>query len=218
MCIRDSHNIVVGTYQNQTPELTSKLRKIVAYPYWNVPYSISSNEILPAVKYNSGYLDKHNYKIYRKGELVDPSTVNWKEIHQSSFPFKVVQDPGRSNSLGIIKFDFANAHSVYFHDTPSKALFGADVRAYSHGCMRTQHPVDLARAIIERDEKRKKYIDIALDSLDSIMDRGSNREIKLKQQIPIYIEYVTVVRKGDEMITHIDIYGRDEEYLEILRE
>lgn len=217
--LKSEHNIVVGKYENQTPELTSSLRKIVAYPYWNVPYSISSKEILPAVKRNVGYLAKHNYKVYRKGELVDPYTVDWKSIRQNAFPFKIVQDPGPRNSLGIIKFDFPNAHSVYFHDTPSKSLFGADVRAYSHGCMRTQNPLDLATKILERDQVGNKLNEVLIpDSLDSIMARGKNFEIKLLERIPVYIEYQTVTRNGTEMITYVDIYGRDEEYLKIMRE
>lgn len=215
--LKSEHHIVAGKYENQTPELTSKLNKIVAYPYWNVPYSISSKEILPAVKQNSGYLQKHNYKIYKKGELVDPATVNWSKIRENNFPYKVVQDPGKSNSLGIIKFDFPNAHSVYFHDTPSKSLFSADVRAYSHGCMRTQNPVDLARKIIERDQLPMKENELIVDSLDSIMAREKNYTIRLLDPIPIFVEYQTVTRKANDMVIHIDIYGRDEEYLKIMR-
>ena len=214
--LRSEHNIVTGTYDNQTPELTSKLRKIVVYPYWNVPYSISSKEILPAVKYNPNYLAKHNYRIYKNGVEVDPSTVNWKPIKQNAFPFKVVQDPGPSNSLGILKFDFYNEHSVYFHDTPAKGLFGADVRSYSHGCMRTQYPLDLAKKILEYDYIPYKRNEMLPDSLDSILAREENYEIKLINRIPIYIEYRTVVSKNQHMIVHHDVYGRDEEYLKIL--
>lgn len=217
--LKSDHNVVVGRDENQTPELTSKLSRIVAYPYWNVPYSISSKEILPSAKMNPNYFERHHYKIYRKGEEVDPLTVDWKSIGETSFPFKVVQDPGRSNSLGIIKFLFPNSHSVYFHDTPSKSLFGADVRAYSHGCMRTQNPIDLATRILERDVRGRKVNDVVIpDSLDSIMSRGENYNIRLLDPIPIYVEYVTVVRAGEQMVTHIDIYGRDEEYLEIMNE
>jgi murein L,D-transpeptidase YcbB/YkuD len=195
------------------------LNKIIAYPYWNVPYSISSEEILPAVKANPNYLARHRYTLYKNGDTIDPSTVDWKSIRQTSFPFKVVQDVGRSNSLGIIKFNFPNSHSVYFHDTPSKSLFGADVRAYSHGCMRTQNPVDLATRILERDVVGRKTNDVIIpDSLDSIMSRGKNYTIKLLDPIPVYIEYVSVARIGEQMITHIDIYGRDEEYLKIMME
>lgn len=217
--LKSDHNVVVGSDENKTPELTSKLNKIIAFPYWTVPYSISSKEILPAAKMNPGYFERNHYKIYKKGELVDPLTVNWKKIQETSFPFKVVQDPGRSNSLGIIKFNFSNSYNVYFHDTPSKSLFSADVRAYSHGCMRTQNPVDLATRILERDIVGEKVNDVVIpDSLDSIMSRGENYTISLLDPIPIYIEYVTVARVGDRMITYLDIYGRDEEYLKIMKE
>ena len=218
--LKSDHNIVVGKYQNQTPELESKLRKIVVYPYWNVPYSISSKEILPALKYNNEYLAKHNYKIFKSGEEVDPLTVDWKSIRQNAFPYKVVQDPGRANSLGVIKFDFYNEHSVYFHDTPSKGLFGADVRAYSHGCMRTQYPVDLAKAILSRDSIPYRGNKMKSDSIDSILGRKTDFDyrIPLVDPIPIYIDYVSVARKDLRMVVHLDIYGRDEEYLKILRQ
>lgn len=214
--LKSEHNIVTGKYENQTPELTSTLRKIVVYPYWNVPYSISSKEILPSVKRNVAYLDKHHYKIYKKGEEIDPRTVNWSKIKENSFPFKVVQEPGNHNSLGILKFDFNNTHSVYFHDTPSKGLFGADVRAYSHGCMRTQYPDQLAKVILERDEYRDKFNEMIPDSLDTLLARGNNFEIRLLDPIPIFVEYRTVTAVKDQMKIHIDIYGRDEEYIKIL--
>ncbi|MEJ6617030.1 MAG: L,D-transpeptidase family protein [Crocinitomicaceae bacterium] len=214
--LKSEHNIVVGKYENQTPELSSRLRKIVVYPYWNVPYSISSKEILPSVKRNVGYLAKHHYKIYKDTEEVDPTTVNWSEIRENSFPYKVVQDPGTHNSLGILKFDFNNSHSVYFHDTPSKGLFGVDVRAYSHGCMRTQNPTDLAKAILLRDEYNNKFNKMIPDSLDTLLGRGLNYEIRLLDPIPIFVEYRTVTRAQNEMRMHIDVYGRDEEFIEIL--
>ncbi|MDX2361298.1 MAG: L,D-transpeptidase family protein [Crocinitomicaceae bacterium] len=218
--LRSDHNIVVGKIENQTPELTSNLRKIVVYPYWNVPYSISSREILPAVKYKVSYLEKHNYKIFKKdGEEVDPLTVDWKNIRQNSFPYKVRQEPGPTNSLGVIKFDFWNSHSVYFHDTPAKSLFGVDVRAYSHGCMRTQNPIDLARTILHYDSISPwKVNEMRPDSLDTLLARAENYEIKLIEQIPIFIEYQTVVRNGMQMSMHIDVYARDEEYLKLLRQ
>lgn len=214
--LRSQHRIVIGKPENQTPELESKLSKIIVYPYWNVPYSISSKEILPVLKYNVGYLAKNNYKLYRNGELVDPYTVNWKKISQNSFPYKVVQDPGPKNSLGIIKFDFSNSHSVYFHDTPSKSLFSTDVRAYSHGCMRTQSPVELAKKILEYDSIPRRRNDIIPDSLDSLLARGNNYEIRLLDRIPIYIIYQTVTADENGMIIHPDVYDRDKKYLKTL--
>ena len=219
--LKSVNNIVVGKYENQTPELTSKLKKIVVYPYWNVPYSISSKEILPAVKYNTNYLEKHNYKVLKGEEEIDPYTVNWKSIRQNSFPYKIRQEPGPKNSLGVIKFDFYNKHSVYFHDTPAKSLFSVDVRAYSHGCMRTQHPVDLAKMILKYDSTSPRRVNtMRPDSLDSLLGvEFENYEVRLIDAIPIFIEYQTVTRKGkDKMTVYLDIYGRDEEYLELLRQ
>lgn len=223
--LRATHNIVVGKPPNTTPELTSKLRKIVVYPYWNVPYSISTKEILPAVRRSVKYLAKHNYKVYRGDRLIDPYSVNWRKYSIRSFPFKIIQDPGPKNSLGIIKFDFHNEHSVYFHDTPAKSLFSLPVRAFSHGCMRTQDPVELGKLILLKDSiSPRKFNPMRPDSLDSLLfnmpdtitfeDR--HMEIKLIDPIPIFVEYETVVREGEKMIMHIDIYGRDEEYLEIM--
>lgn len=225
--LRSEHNIVVGKPPNTTPQLTSKLRKIVLYPYWNVPYSISTKEILPAVKRNIGYLAKNRYKVYRGSRLIDPYTVNWKKYGIRSFPFKIIQDPGPTNALGIIKFDFHNEHSVYFHDTPAKALFSLPVRAFSHGCMRTQNPVELGKMILLNDSiNPRKFNPVRPDSLDSLLFKlpdtipfeEKHLEIKLIDPVPIFIEYETGSREGEKMKLHIDIYGRDEEYLKLLEE
>lgn len=216
--LKSDHNIVVGKYKSQTPELTSKLRKIVAYPYWNLPYSISSKEVLPHLRRDSSYMDKHNYKLFKKGMEINPDSIDWSRIRQNSFPFKIRQDPGPMNSLGIIKFVFYNKHSVYFHDTPSKSLFNTNIRAYSHGCMRTQNPVDLAKVILENDVRKSKFNSTIPDSLDAILTRNTNHEIKLLSPIAIFIEYQSVTRKNESMVLHLDIYGRDEEYLAIMRE
>lgn len=224
--LRSDHNIVVGKFENQTPELTSSLRRIIVYPNWNVPYSISTKEILPAVKRNVDYLAKHDYKVYRGNKEVDPYTVNWKQYGVSSFPFRIVQQPGPKNSLGIIKFDFHNEHSVYFHDTPAKSLFSLPVRAFSHGCMRTHRPVELGETILHFDSlsprKYNKFRPDSLDSIyalpDSLMFENFNREVKLLDPVPIYIEYESVSREGERMVLHIDIYGRDEEFLRIFNQ
>ena len=84
--------------------------------------------------------------------------------------------------------------------------------------MRTQNPIDLAKIILERDERRSKFNEMTPDSLDTLLGRAENIEIKLLERIPIFIEYLTVTRTGDRMSMYLDIYGRDEEYLKIMRE
>jgi hypothetical protein len=216
--LKREHNVVVGKTENQTPELTSKVYAIVVYPFWTVPQSICNKEILPAARGGAGYFARNNYKIYRGDKEVDPYSVNWKRIPENSFPYKVVQQPGTRNSLGIIKFEFHNSHSVYVHDTPSKSLFGTDVRSYSHGCMRCKDPVDLGKTVLDYDSIRKKRNDITSDSLDSLLSVAKNYTIRLKDPVPIFVEYQTVFADREVLIFYLDIYKRDEEYLKIMRD
>src|SRR5690606_26657582 len=114
-------------------------------PYWNVPYSISKNEIMPAMKRNSNYLTRNKMEItgYSNGVPI------------------VRQKPGPHNSLGLVKFIFPNSYNIYFHDTPSKSLFERDQRAFSHGCIRLHQPFELAKYLLKdqpewTDEKIKE--------------------------------------------------------------
>jgi len=216
--LKSIHHIVIGKETNTTPQLKSRIYEVVVYPYWNVPYSIMSKEILPAAKNNVNYFARNNYKIYRKDVEIDPHSVNWKKIKENSFPYKVIQQPGPKNSLGIIKFEFHNKYSVYVHDSPQKSLFKTDVRSYSHGCMRCERPVDLGKLLLDYDSVGRKGNALIGDSLDSLLTIGENFPIRLLKPVPIFVEYQTVSADKDRMIFHIDIYKRDEEYLKIMKE
>lgn len=210
--LKSENNVIVGKFENQTPEFYAKLRTIVAYPYWNVPYSITSKEILPDAKRSASYFARNKMRIYRKGEEIDPYSVNWKAIREKTFPYSVKQDPGPHNSLGIIKFEFNNPYGVYVHDTPTKSLFKTTVRSYSHGCVRCENPVDLAKLVLLRDENI-----MTPDSLDTILARQTNFPIQLKKTIPIYFDYISVIPNGkDKVIFLKDIYLRDDEYLKVM--
>jgi hypothetical protein len=212
------HNIIVGKTENQTPELVSKVNDIMVYPFWKVPYSIASKEVLPAAKRNSAYFSKNHFKVYRGDHEVNPYKINWKKIKQNSFPYTVIQQPGPENSLGVLKFEFHNNYSVYVHDTPSKSLFRADVRSFSHGCMRCENPIELGKTILDYDSIKMKRNVLTADSLDSLLAIGENYRIKLRDPIPIYVEYNTVYADRDVLIFYLDIYKRDEEYLKIMNE
>ncbi len=210
--LKSENKVIVGKVTNQTPEFSARVRTIVAYPFWNVPYSITSKEILPDAKRNPNYFARNKMRIYRKGEEIDPLTVNWKGIREKTFPYAVKQDPGPHNSLGIIKFEFNNPYGVYVHDTPSKGLFKTTVRSYSHGCVRCENPVDLAKLVLLRDENT-----MIPDSLDSILARQVNYPIQLKKPFPIYFDYISVIpgKKG-QLIFLKDIYLKDDEYLKVM--
>lgn len=213
--LRAAHRIIVGKTVTPTPELESVLRNIVVYPYWTVPYSICKNEILPAARRNSGYFARNNYKLYSGSNEINPNSVNWKKI--GGFPYKVVQNPGPGNSLGVIKFEFNNTFSVYVHDTPNKGLFNTDVRSYSHGCMRCDKPIDLAKTILDFDTMpRQKRNPVTRDTLDTLLSRRKNHVVPLKYSFPIMVEYITVCASPN-LIFYPDIYKRDESYLRFMR-
>lgn len=209
--LKSVNRIIVGKYDTQTPEFDAELRTIISYPYWRVPFSIASKEILPDARRDSLYFAKNNMKLYKKGNEINPMAVNWKNISAKSFPYTVVQQPGHDNSLGIIKFDFQNKYGVYFHDTPQKRLFNTVLRSYSHGCMRCENPVELAKMILVKDKNR-----MVPDSLDSLLARGIHRTIHLKKRIPIYVEYHSVVVTPQRLVFLRDIYLRDRKLAKVM--
>jgi murein L,D-transpeptidase YcbB/YkuD len=216
--LKSTHRMVVGNVENQTPELISKINKIIVYPYWNVPNSIARKEILPILKRSPNYLARNNMKIYRKTTRINPYRVNWRRIRKNTFPYTIRQDPGPTNSLGILKFEFFNNYNVYVHDTPSKHLFDSDIRAFSHGCMRCEFPIVLGKLILDYDSISGRRNPITSDSLDSMLLKVENRPFPLKDPIPIFIEYTSVCANRDGILFYLDIYKREEDFLKIMKE
>lgn len=214
--LRSFNNIIIGKPETPSPELTATIHQIVVYPYWTVPQSIANKEILPKVKNNVNYLARNDYKIFRKDVEVDPKTVNWSK-YKDHFPFKIRQEFGGKNSLGIIKFEFHNKYGVYVHDTPQRGLFGNDIRSYSHGCMRAQYPVELAKMILDKDSTKRGRNEITPLLLDSLFVVGENHRINLIDPVPIFVEYKSVTMTEKVLVFHPDIYNRDEKYLKLLK-
>ncbi len=213
--VKSVHRIIIGKEKNKTPILKAKVHQIMLYPYWNVPYSICSKEILPELKRNPNYLDKNNMVLKRGEKVLDPYKINWSKYKEDYFPFQIVQNPGEKNSLGILKFEFHNKYSVYVHDTPNKNLFNLSTRILSHGCMRCENPFDLANQILWRDSTRKTGNSFTVDSLLKYREIVENRSIKLLNPIPIFIEYESVYCLNQKFILGIDFYQRDQEFINL---
>ena len=195
--------VVVGTVKNQTPVFSDNIRHIVVNPYWNVPSSILRGEIAPAVLRNPGYIERNNYDLLYNGTAVSPWQVDWSQVSASNFPFRVRQRPGPGNALGQIKFLFPNKHDVYLHDTPSKSLFARDFRAFSHGCVRVQNPMEFADALMANEAN------ISRASLEAMFG-SSERWVNPDKQIPVHIAYFTVRVDADGTLRNYgDVYGHN---------
>ena len=191
--------VVVGKRTNQTPIFSDEMEHVVVNPYWNVPYSIASKEMLPRIQANPGaYFSRRGYEVVHRGRVVSPYSVVWSASNLRNI--RIRQRPGARNALGRIKFMFPNKHAIYLHDTPSKSLFKRDVRAYSHGCVRVHNPLEFADVVLAGSSWNSKRI--------KKMFGGRERRIDLPDHIPVHITYfTTMVNDSGSVINYRDIYG-----------
>lgn len=204
--------VMAGAIESQTPLFQAVLTQIVFNPTWTVPFSIASEEMLPRIKEDPGYLEREGFQLFDgDGNEVDSSTVNWSTIGDGSFPFTLVQQPGTANQLGQVKFVLPNEDSVYMHDTPAKYLFNRASRALSHGCLRVDAPIKLAELILGREGWMREQIDAQIESEET-------STVSLSVPLPVVIRYWTAeVDDQGEMYFYDDIYGRDAAVLASLK-
>ncbi len=177
-------NVVVGKDLHQTVIFNGDIKYIVFSPYWNVPNSILKKEILPGIKKDPDYLQKHNME------------WNGKTVRQK---------PGPSNSLGLVKFLFPNSHNIYLHDSPAKNLFGESSRAFSHGCIRLAEPEKMAVYLLKDDPKWNA------EKIHKAMHSSKEQYVTLKDPVPVYIAYLTAwVDNNGKLNFRKDIYNRDQ--------
>jgi murein L,D-transpeptidase YcbB/YkuD len=203
-----SASVVVGKPLNKTPIFRDKMRYIEFNPTWMQPTSIIKNETVPKLKKDSTYLEKEHLELLDlKGNLVPTSTLDMKNLSADHFPYLVRQQPGPWNALGAIKFMFPNKYDIYLHDTPSKSLFARGSRAYSHGCIRVDKPVDLAVKLLEGTEYDRKKIN------EVIATRVPTR-VNLPEKLDILLLYWTCgIDKNKKLFFVPDIYERDQAVL-----
>jgi murein L,D-transpeptidase YcbB/YkuD len=172
------HRTVVGARRTPTPQLSATVTAVTLNPWWNVPQSIIAE--------NGGHFGA-GYEVRREGGY----TI-------------VRQPPGPRNALGRVKIEMPNEHAIYLHDTPSQALFGRAVRAFSHGCIRTQNVRDFAALLLAPTGQWDRA------AIDRAIGTGRNQQASLAQPIPVYIAYFTAAATSDgDIVTYSDIYGRD---------
>lgn len=206
--------VVVGNaLKTQTPVLMAEMHFIDFMPYWNVPYSIIKNEILPKLIQNNNYLDKENMEmvsVFRDGEK--PTALNAETMNLlKEGKLRVRQRPGRKNALGNVKFIFPNKDDVYLHDTPANALFSKSRRDFSHGCVRVADPQKLAEfALKNQDNWNAETIQLA-------MNTPKTQRVILKKPIPVLFFYTTAFfDQYNNLEFYPDIYGHDAVLLEAL--
>jgi murein L,D-transpeptidase YcbB/YkuD len=196
---------VVGANRSDrpTPEFSDVMEFMVVNPSWYVPRSIVVGEYLPALKNNANAVS-HIEITDSRGRRVNRGAVNFAQYSSRTFPYNMRQPPSKGNALGLVKFMFPNVHNIYLHDTPAKNLFGREVRAYSHGCVRLADPFDFAYALLAKQESNPQSY------FQSVLATGSETRVDIKNPVPVHIIYRTAftTAKGHTQYRR-DIYGRD---------
>lgn len=137
-----------------------------------------------------GWYAANNYEVMHPGR-------NWEYVRMT---------PGEHNSLGLVKIIFPNYHDVYLHDTPAKALFTRDVRAFSFGCIRIQNPLEFSEHMLRADGIWDEF------NVPEALRTGEYLPIFFRRKIPVYLEYYTI-RVDEQNRPHFlaDAYGYDED-------
>jgi len=174
------HKAVAGAIKTPTPQLSAIATGVILNPWWEVPTSISKE-----VAGKNGFV-----------AVKDPVTKavqRWR------------QPPGPSNALGQMKFVMPNPYAIYLHDTNAKSRFNNQVRAFSHGCIRTDQIGTLARLLLAEDNGPWDAAKVA-DTLAS----KKTQQASFVKPLPVYIVYFTAAATLDgTIVNYDDVYQRD---------
>ena len=185
--------VIVGAdYKDKnTPVFSDSMETVVFRPYWNVTPDIQEKELEPKIAKDPKFMERNDYEYWKDGGVT-----------------RIRQKPGPKNSLGLVKFLFPNSFNIYLHDTPDGELFAKDVRAFSHGCIRLEKPVELAQWALGW----------TADSVERAMNsEPNNKSVRLPAKIPVFIVYFTAFNGEDGLRFGNDLYSRDKELVEAVR-
>src|SRR5215213_9487387 len=178
---------IAGSVRTPTPQLSALATGVILNPWWEVPKSIEGE-----VRGKGGFVPV-------KGK--DGKVQRWR------------QPPGPSNALGQMKFVMPNSKAIYLHDTNARSRFNSQVRALSHGCIRTQHIHDLAAELGADDGGQWSR-----DKIDEVLASRKTVEAKFVQPVPVYIVYFSAAALLDgKIVDYKDLYGRDAKALAALQ-
>jgi murein L,D-transpeptidase YcbB/YkuD len=198
--VQDRMKVIVGKPETATPMMAALIRYASVNPYWNVPPELVQNLIAPKVIAGGmTYLKDRGYDVLSdwtdEASIVDPETVDWPSVAAGKTEIRVRQQPGGGNSMGDIKFMMPNDYGIYLHDTPNKALFSAEDRWVSNGCVRVEDAKRLATWLFGKMPKGS--------------DPKTEEKVDLAKPVPVYITYMTAAAGGDGVLFRKDPYKRD---------
>lgn len=196
----DSMKVVVGKLDYRTPMVASVIWYATFNPYWHVPDHLIRQTIAKRVQeQGESYLKKNGYQVVAdfgpNAQEIPASQVDWKAVAAGTVRIKMRQLPGPTNSMGKMKFNFANPEGIYLHDTPTKNYFALSNRTLSNGCIRLEDAKRLGRWLLGRDPVAPTA--------------EPEQHVQLPQGIPVFVTYLTAQPHIGEQALVRDVYGWD---------
>jgi len=176
-----SHRVIVGRHQTATPQFSTEVKAVIFNPSWHVPQSIIAESVGRLVRSSP--------------EVARARGYTWR--FDDAGRLQVTQQPGPNNALGQMKLEMTNPFSIYIHDTPNKDLFDRTERTFSHGCVRTQNPIDLAETLLADAGWSRAMID------EAVAARRTKR-VPLASPLSIHIVYLTAVAGAGGSVAYLD--------------
>jgi murein L,D-transpeptidase YcbB/YkuD len=199
--------VVVGkALGHSTPVFSDTMEYVVFRPYWEVPPSITRAELIPHMIRDPDYLANKDFELIDSHQnVVTAGAVSTEVINDlRAGRLSIRQKPGPKNSLGLVKFVFPNSYNVYMHDTPASEFFAKSRRDFSHGCIRLEHPAELAAWVLRNNPGWN------MERIRVAMSGDTPQQVKLAHPIPVFIVYGTAIVTEDGLVHfYDDIYGHD---------
>ena len=192
--------VVVGKPEHATPQLTTRMTRMVFNPTWRVPANIAVRELLPK---GAASLTASGYRLVNHSGRAVPFTArNIAATRRGKVTLQQKGGPG--NALGRVKFVIPNRQAIFLHDTNSKHLFKKPQRAFSHGCIRLEKPLEFARLMLMEQNGWNQA------QVDRYINGSRTRAVELKNPLPVYIAYWSAWVDEEGLLQfRPDIYGRD---------
>src|SRR5262249_17077368 len=200
------HRVIAGKPERPTPSVRATIKALNFFPYWRVPDSVATLDLIPRLVKEPDYLQKEHIRVHSgsfNGPEIDATNIDWRLADANRLKFR--QDPGPQNALGLVRLDMPNAEGVYMHDTPMKPLFNQRARAFSAGCVRVQDVFALAEWIARHEAGWERP-----GRVKEILDAGQSFDLNLTRPVPVFFTYITAWAEPNGSIQfRPDIYGRD---------
>ena len=190
--------------RSPTPLYMAEIKHIEFSPYWNVPYRIARDELIPKFRKDLRRMRRMDFEVKAKtGKVYRNATPKLLDMVVQG-KARLRQRPGEKNALGRFKFVLPNARGIFLHDTLSQHLFASNQRDFSHGCVRVEEPMALAEMIL-RDNKRWTS-----DRIEDAVNASKPSWVKPASPVTVMFTYETArVARDGSVVFLSDVYDYD---------